>query len=317
MSPLVLQGIASGIVTGCVYALIALSLVIVYKSSDVINFAGGEMVMLGGYLGMFALLWLGLPYLLIFLFGALVIFVVGALFDRVVLTRVLGRSMPGQSMLVAMVIGTVGLSYVLKGAVRVVPYTEEVRRLPPFSSGQPIFIGPVVLQHQDIAIVLAAIVIMAALWAFFSFTMIGKALRATSQNPRAAALVGIPVRVMSMTAWGLAAALAGVAGILLAPKLLITPDMGVDRHPRARGRDHRRLHQPARLRRRRHPARRGPEPDRPVRLVARDLAGAVPGDHDRAAGAAAGPVRRQSHRQEGVTCTALRPSRAWRRSRSC
>ena len=126
-----------------------------------------------------------------------------------------------------MVIGTVGLSYVLKGAVRVVPYTEEVRRLPPFSSGQPIFIGPVVLQHQDIAIVLAAIVIMAALWAFFSFTMIGKALRATSQNPRAAALVGIPVRIMSMTAWGLAAALAGIAGILLAPKLLLTPDSGV------------------------------------------------------------------------------------------
>ena len=68
---------------------------------------------------------------------------------------------------------------------------------------------------------------MAALWAFFNFTMIGKALRATSQNPRAAALVGIPVRRMSMTAWGLAAALAGIAGILLAPKLLLTPDMGV------------------------------------------------------------------------------------------
>src|SRR5678815_5728974 len=78
MSPLLLQGVASGIVTGCVYALIALSLVIVYKSSDVINFAGGEMVMLGGYLGMFALLWLGLPYIFIFPFAALVIFVIGA-----------------------------------------------------------------------------------------------------------------------------------------------------------------------------------------------------------------------------------------------
>ena len=95
MSPLLLQGVASGIVTGCVYALIALSLVIVYKSSDVINFAGGEMVMLGGYLGMFGLLWLGLPYLLIFPFGALMIFIIGALFDRVVLTRVVGRAMPG------------------------------------------------------------------------------------------------------------------------------------------------------------------------------------------------------------------------------
>jgi branched-chain amino acid transport system permease protein len=227
MSPLVLQGVASGVVTGCVYALIAISLVIVYKSSDVINFAGGELVMLGGYLGMFALLWLGLPYLLIFPFAAAVIFVAGASFDRIVLTRMLGRAVPGQSVLVAMVIATVGLSYVVKGAVRVVPYTEEVRRLPPFSQGQPIFLGPVVLQHQDVAIVLAAIVIMAALWAFFSLTMTGKALRATSQNPRAAALVGIPVRLMSMTAWGLAAALAGIAGILLAPKLLLTPDSGV------------------------------------------------------------------------------------------
>ena len=133
MLPLVLQGVASGVVTGCVYALIALSLVIVYKSSDVINFAGGEMVMVGGYLGMFALLYLGLPYPLIFVFGALAVFIAGGLFDRVVLTRVVGRSMPGQSVLVAMVIATVGLSYVLKGTVRLVPYTEEVRRLPPFS----------------------------------------------------------------------------------------------------------------------------------------------------------------------------------------
>ncbi len=227
MSPLVLQGIASGIVTGCIYALIAISLVIVYKASEVINFAGGEMVMLGGYFGMFGLLGLGLPYWAIFPFAAVIIFVIGALFDRIVLTRTLGRAVPGQSVLVAMVIGTVGLSYVIKGAVRVVPYTEEVRRLAPISTGQPIFLGPVVLQHQDVAIVLAAIVIMAALWAFFSLTLTGKALRATSQNPRAASLVGIPVRLMSMTAWGLAAALAGVAGILLAPKLLLTPDSGV------------------------------------------------------------------------------------------
>src|ERR1700759_5183598 len=104
MSPLLLQGIASGVVTGCVYALIAISLVIVYKSSDVINFAGGEMVMLGGYIGMFALIGLGLPYVLIFPFAAVMIFVIGSLFDRVVLTRTLARSFPGQSALVAMVI---------------------------------------------------------------------------------------------------------------------------------------------------------------------------------------------------------------------
>ncbi len=140
MLPLVLQAVASGVVTGCVYALIALSLVIVYKSTDVINFAGGEVVMIGGYLGMLALLYLELPYPLIFVFGALATFVLGASFDRVVLHTVLGRAQPGQSILVALVIATVGLSYVLKGGVRVIPYTEEVRRLPPLFTGKPIFL---------------------------------------------------------------------------------------------------------------------------------------------------------------------------------
>jgi len=224
---LVLQATASGVVTGCVYALIALSLVIVYKSTDVINFAGGEVVMVGGYLGMVGLLYLGLPYALIFLFSAALTFALGAAFDRLVLNKVLGRAVPGQSILVAMVIATVGLSYAMKGSVRVFPYTEDVRRLPPLFTGEPIFIGSVVLQPQDLAIVGIAVLVMLALWAFFALTITGKALRATSQNPRAAALVGIPVRTMRMTMWGLASAVSAVAGILLAPKLLMTPDMGV------------------------------------------------------------------------------------------
>jgi branched-chain amino acid transport system permease protein len=224
---LILQALASGVVTGCVYSLIALSLVIVYKSTDVINFAGGEIVMVGGYIGMFALLFLGIPYVLIFVFSALATFALGAAFDRVVLHKVLGRAVPGQSILVAMVIATVGLSYVLKGSARVVPYTEEVRRLPPLFTGEPIILGSVILQPQDIAIVVIAVAVMLALWGFFAFTLTGKALRATSQNPRAAALVGIPVRTMRMTVWGIASALAAIAGILLAPKLLMTPDMGV------------------------------------------------------------------------------------------
>jgi branched-chain amino acid transport system permease protein len=227
MFDLILQSVASGVVTGCVYALIALSLVIVYKSTDVINFAGGEIVMVGGYLGLLGLTLMQLPYLLIFLLGAAVTFVLGALFDRVVLHKVLGRAVPGQSILVAMVIATVGLSYVLKGTVRLFPYAEEVRRLPPLFTGEPVLFGAIILQPQDLAIVAVSVLLMLALWAFFSFTMTGKALRATSQNPRAAALIGIPVRSMRMTVWGIASALSAVAGILLAPKLIMTPDMGV------------------------------------------------------------------------------------------
>ena len=225
---LLLQAAASGIVTGCVYALVALSLVIVYKSTDVVNFAGGELLMLGGYLGLLALVYFELSYPLMIVAVVVVMYLVGALFERITLATVRGRryARNPEADLVPMVVATIGLGYLLKGAVRVVPYTEEVRRLPPLVTGPPIFIGDVVLQRQDVAIMAATVVVMAALIAFFGFTATGKALRATSQNPRAAALIGIPVRSMRMIAWGLAAGLAGIAGILLSPKLLMTPDMG-------------------------------------------------------------------------------------------
>jgi branched-chain amino acid transport system permease protein len=225
---LFLQAAASGIVTGCVYALVALSLVIVYKSTDVVNFAGGELLMLGGYLGLLALLYFELSYPLMVIAVIIAMYVVGALFERITLGTVRGRrySKNAEADLVPMVVATIGLGYLLKGAVRVVPYTEEVRRLPPLLSGPPIFVGDVILQQQDVAIIAATVVIMLALTVFFGWTRVGKALRATSQNPRAAALIGIPVKSMRMIAWGLAASLAGIAGILLSPKLLMTPDMG-------------------------------------------------------------------------------------------
>jgi branched-chain amino acid transport system permease protein len=228
MSFLFLQAAASGIVTGCVYALVALSLVIVYKSTDVVNFAGGELLMLGGYLGLLALIYFELSYPLMVIAVIVAMYVVGALFERITLGTVRGRrySKNAEADLVPMVVATIGLGYLLKGAVRVVPYTEEVRRLPPLFSGPPIFVGDVILQQQDLAIIAATVVIMLALTVFFGWTRIGKALRATSQNPRAAALIGIPVKLMRMIAWGLAASLAGIAGILLSPKLLMTPDMG-------------------------------------------------------------------------------------------
>lgn len=223
---LVLQAVASGIATGCVYALVALSLVIVYKSTDVVNFAGGELVMLGAYFGLLLLVWLNLPYVAMFALAPVAVFALGALFDRLTLRRVAGRKLSKHVDLVPYVVATIGLSYLLKGAVRVVPYTEEVRRLPPLFSGPPVFAGDVVLQRQDFAIIVVTAVVMAGLWLFFGYTMAGKALRATSQNPRAAALVGIPVSTARMAVWGLSSGIAGIAGLLLAPKLLMTPDMG-------------------------------------------------------------------------------------------
>ena len=221
-----LQGLAGGLVTGSIYALIALSLVIIYKSTQVINFAGGEIVMIGAYLAMFILFFTGISYWIVVPLCALGTFIVGISFERVVLTRVKGRQMAGQSILVAMVIATVGLSYVLKGFVRLFPYTEEVRSLPPMVDSAPIFIGPAVITMQDVVIVVVAVASMSATWMFFQFTPLGRALRATADNSRAAVLVGIPIARMSALVWGIACGLSAIAGILIAPKVLMTPDMG-------------------------------------------------------------------------------------------
>lgn len=224
---LILQGVASGIVTGSIYALIALSLVIIFKSTEVINFAAGEMVMIGAYIAMVLLISIGLPYLAVVPLTALAAFTIGAGFDRFVLDRVLGHHRQGQSIMVAMVIATVGLSFAFKGTVRLFRISDDVRTLPPLFSNDPVLLGPVVLTKHDIGIVIVAILIMVLLFLFFQFTRLGRALRATSENPRAATLVGIPVRRMRTVIWGLATALSCVAGILVAPKLLMSPDMGI------------------------------------------------------------------------------------------
>jgi branched-chain amino acid transport system permease protein len=217
-----LQAGASGIVTGCIYALLALSLVIIFKSTDVVNFAGGELMMIGAYVGLFCGLLIGVSYLLATLAAILVVFAIGAVFERVTLNTILGTRYSRQADLVPLVVATIGLSFLLKGVVRVIPYTEQVRRLPPMLAGPPVFLGDVILQRQDFVIVGAATLVMLGLAWFFRATLIG----ATSQNPRAAALIGIPVARMRMAAWGLASAISGLAGILAAPKLLMTPDMG-------------------------------------------------------------------------------------------
>lgn len=226
MSMVLAQAVVSGIVTGCIYALVALSLVIVYKTTDVVNFAGGEFVMVGGYVGMFALAFMGLSYAWALALAAVAMFALGAAFDHITMNRIGGHSYARQTELVPTIVATIGLSYLLKGLVRVVPYTEEPRRIPPMLQTDPIRIGNVVLQAQDLVIVVATTLIMVGLWAFFRFTMPGRALRAISQNARAACLGGMPVRTLRMTAWGLSAAIAAVAGVLLAPKLLMTPDTG-------------------------------------------------------------------------------------------
>lgn len=220
------QSLASGIATGCIYALLAISLVVIYKSTEVVNFAGGETVMTGAYLGMLALVYFGLPYVAAFGFAALGMFAIAGGFEFLVLRRIGSRDRHGPVLLVSLVVATIGLAYMLRGIIRLFNYTEEPRRLAPLFPGPPVTIGPVFLQRQDVIIVAISVLAMAALFAFFRYTLAGKALQAISQNPAAATLIGIPVRRMRTYVWGGACALSAVAGLLIGAKFLVTPDFG-------------------------------------------------------------------------------------------
>lgn len=222
------QAVVSGIVTGCVYALIAVSIVVIYKSSEAVNFAAGEIVMAGAYVGLFILSVLDLGYGVAIVVVGLFMFVLGGLFERTAVITIVNRSRGGarDASLIPIVIATFGLSYIVKGLVRVSPFADDVYRLPSMVPGPPLALGSLIVTRQDLAIVAVTILIIGAFWYFFSRTIIGKALQATSQNPRAAVLVGIPIGRMRMMVWAIGACVGGLAGVLLGSKLLITPEMG-------------------------------------------------------------------------------------------
>lgn len=220
-----LQILSSGVVTGGIYALVALSLLIVFKSTEIVNFGGGDVLMFGAYVAMLCQDYFGLGYGPTFLVTSCVMFALGAAFEAGVLRTVRGALSPSR-VLVSLVITTIGLAYALRGVVRLFSYTDEVRRLPVLVRGPPLFLGPVVLQRQDVVIVAVTLSLVAALFAFFRYTWLGKALRAASVNPRAAELIGIKVARMRLFSWGLAFVIAGIGGILIGGKIPITPDFG-------------------------------------------------------------------------------------------
>jgi branched-chain amino acid transport system permease protein len=222
----ILQILVSGVVTGCVYALIAISLLIVFKSTEIVNFGGGDVMMFGAYIGLLCIDHFQLSYGLTVPITAVAMFVIGLAFERSVLRTLRGRLDPSR-VLVSLVIATLGLSYTLRGTVRLFNYTDDVRRLPSILHGPPLFIGPLVIPLQDLAIVVISTLLVVALFAFFELTWLGKALRAASANPRAAELVGIKVSRLRLISWGLACAVAGVGGLLIGGKIPMTPDFGV------------------------------------------------------------------------------------------
>ena len=208
----------NGLAVGCIYGLVALGFVLIYKATELVNFAQGDLLMLGAFVAYMAVVWWGLDYWLAFLISVVTIGIFGALLDATVLRNVIGQPQ------FAIVMLTIGLGAMFRTFASVT-WGSEIYTLPtPF--GGVWQVGGVTLSHQYISIVVGTLILCGVLYAFFNHTRIGVAMQATSQNQLAAYYMGIPVQRVNMLIWGLAVAVAAFGGILLAPIAFVHFNMG-------------------------------------------------------------------------------------------
>ena len=213
-----MQQVVTGLASGGVYALLALALVIIHRSTGVINFAQGEMATLSTYVAWALIAHHGWRYWPAFLATLVLSFVGGVATHRIVIRPVEGGSV------LRIVIVTIGLLIAINGFV-VWQWGGEPQALrSPFGT-DTFDIGGVVVSSHDIGTIAVALGIVVLLWALFRFTKVGLAIRASAVNPVEARLVGVRVTWMLALGWGLAATLGAVAGILTAPTVGLDPQM--------------------------------------------------------------------------------------------
>jgi branched-chain amino acid transport system permease protein len=218
LSSQILQYVISGITNGAIYAVIALGFTIIYNSTEVINFAQGEFVMLGG-MAVIALDGVShLPLGFSFLLAVLAVTLVGIALERFTI-RPARSSNP-----IALIIITVGASIFLRG-VAMMFWGKDSLGLRPFTGSAPIHFGGATLVPQSLWVLGVTMVVMAALQFFYKHTITGKAMRACAFNRRAAGLVGIGVNRMVLVSFALSAAIGAAAGIVIVP--LCGYDVGI------------------------------------------------------------------------------------------
>jgi branched-chain amino acid transport system permease protein len=216
VSPIFAQQTVAGLAQGAIFASLALSLVLIYRATEVINFAQGEMAMATTYFAYQLTLW-HLSYWAAFFLALLMAFVFGAVV-QVVLIR------PVQHSVIAVVIVTVGLFVLIDGLVTW-KWGADLKFMPAPFGNQVYHVGSVAFSRQDLGTLLVTIVSVLLLWVLFKFTKLGLAMRAAALRPASAALVGVRVNRMLAIGWGLAAVLGAVAGLMTEPTVFLQPTM--------------------------------------------------------------------------------------------
>ncbi len=217
--PELLQFLLSGITVGAVYALVALGFTIIYNASDVVNFAQGEFVMLGGMITVFASA-AGLPLPLAALIAIIATAAIGVALNKLAIEPARGAPV------VSLIIITIGASIFIRGATQLV-FDKQIHRFPAFSGDQPILIGGATILPQSLWVIAGALAVFFCLWLFFTRTLIGRAVLATANNRVAAQLVGINTNYVMTLSFAMSAAIGALAGVLVTPITLTSYDVGL------------------------------------------------------------------------------------------
>jgi len=216
-----LQLVIGGVAQGCIYGLIALGFVLIYKATETVSFAQGELMMLGAFCGLAVMGFLGFPFWLAVPCAIAGMAVFGLLLEMLVIRPILGQ--PAFSIVML----TIGIGYVARGLITMIPGigTETHTLAVPYKD-QVWNAGGLVLNVEQMVVIAATAALCALLFAIFRYSKVGIAMQAASQNQLAAWYMGIPVKRLNSLVWGLASAVAAVAGLLLAPITFVHANMG-------------------------------------------------------------------------------------------
>ncbi|MBI3369245.1 MAG: branched-chain amino acid ABC transporter permease [Burkholderiales bacterium] len=211
----------SGVALGCIYALIALGFVLIYKATETVNFAQGELMMLGAFGGLVLMqvlhwsFWLAVPVTVLGMMA------LGIALERLVIRPILGQPQ------FTIVMLTIGIGYLARGLITMIPdLGSSTSTLAVPYKDQVLSLAGAVVSVEQVAVIGVTALLCGALALLFRFSKVGIAMQAASQNQLAAYYMGIPVRRLNGLVWGLSAGVAGLAGLLLAPITFVHANMG-------------------------------------------------------------------------------------------
>lgn len=203
-----LQVLVTGLVVGSVYALVALGFVLIYKASDVINFAQGQLLLVGAYVSLTLTTTYKVPFLPAVLVTLIASVLLGLAIERFVLRPFIGEPV------ISVIMATIGLASFLGGIIQVI-WGTETRTFPQIFPTAPVHFGPVAVSQVYLWSLGLSIVLLLIFSFFFRYTSTGIVMRATADDQTAALSMGISVKKMFGITWAIAAVVAAVGGILL------------------------------------------------------------------------------------------------------